>query len=444
MNRWALIIGLVSMGTSAFAADFPQFRGPSGDGIVPNSDLPQDWEKGKNIAWKRGIPGSGWSQPVVINDTIFVTTAVGDKLARPKDMSSGARDMASIPGMGKSKGPNITLKWQLLALDLKDGSVKWTRTVEEAKPKFPIHPSNTYATETPCVDAERVSAYFGATGSVVAFDHAGKPIWNANIGAYPHSNGFGSGSSMAIDNGILFLNCFNEEKGFVLALDAQTGRQIWRKDRARGGSSWASPFIWKNSKRVEVVACGDKLVTSHDPRTGEELWRLGGIDTAFAPSPAADGDTLILAASSPFSSSPMYAIRAGAKGDITLEKKQKSNANILWSMTNAKVGMASPVAKDGFVYFASNGLLTCYSIANGERVYSERLSNFKTVAASPLLMGDRILVLDEAGRSAWVKTGKTFETVGGGSIADITWATPAIAGNSILVRGLDGLYCVRK
>lgn len=427
------------------AQDFPQFRGPAGTGVVDKGDPPTDWSGGKGVAWRVALPGTGWSQPVVLGETVYVTAAVGEKLRRPKDMQAGVKDLASmpIPGLG-SKAPDASVKWQVLALAIDSGDTKWTRTVAEGKPKFPIHPSNTYATETPCVDEQRVYVYFGATGTVAAFTHAGEPVWKTELGAFPHANGFGSGSSPALHDGKLFLNCFNDKNAFVVALDAQSGKEVWRQPRAKAGTSWASPLVWKNSKRTEIVACGDKLVTSHDPATGEELWRLGGIDTAFAPSPAARADLLILAASSPFSSSPMYAVNAGASGDITLKKGEKSNAGVAWFRTGTAVGMSSPVAAEGAVYFASQGFLTSYDISTGKQIYKERLGTSRMVTSSLLLVGEKLLVLDETGAAAWIKTGPAFERLGGGEIEDTFWASPALAGDRLFLRGIDRLYCLKK
>lgn len=442
---WVAVMTLLASGSSSYlgADDYPQFRGPTGSGVIPSADPPLEWATGKGLAWKVDLPGTGWSQPVIIGKTLFVTAAVGDKLGRPKDMAAGARDPASMPVIGKAKVPDTVVKWQVLALDAETGKQQWAVTVAEGKPKFPIHPSNTYATETPCADAERVYTYFGATGTVAALSHEGKPIWKVELGAYPYSNGFGSGSSPALFNGKLYVSNFNESKGFLVALDARTGKEAWRVER-KAGSAWGSPIIWKNSKRVEVVAVGDKLVTAHDPETGKELWRLGGIDTAFATSPAIDGDMLILGASSPFSSSPMYAIRAGASGDITLAKGEKSNASVAWYQTKAKVGMSSPVAAKGYVYFPSDGTLTCYEVATGKRIYSERIPGSRMVAACPLLVGDKLFVLDESGKGTWVKIGPEFEVLGTGSLSDTFWASPALVGNRLYLRGINGLYCLGK
>lgn len=447
VRRRLLTIGLLhcalaGLSLQAGADDFPQFRGPAGTGVVPAGDPPTAWADGKGLAWKVDVPGTGWSQPVVVGETVFVTAAVGENLRRPKDMAAGARDPASIPLIGQRKALQADVQWQVFALDARTGTLRWNATIAEGQPRFPIHPSNTYATETPCADLERVYAYFGATGTVAALDHDGQRLWTVELGAYPYANGFGSGSSPALHNGKIILTCFNEENGFIVALDTRTGREIWRNERAKSGSAWASPLVWKNSRRTELVACGDKLVTSHDPATGAEIWRLGGIDTAFAPSPALDGDTLILAASSPFSSSPMYAIRAGATGDITLKPGEKSSRDVAWFQTKAKVGMASPVAANGYVYFAANGTLTCYEVATGKRIYIERLPGGRMVAASPALIGDKLLVLDEAGTATWVRTGPAFAVVGGGELEDTFWASPALVGDKLYLRGVNSLYCL--
>lgn len=429
---------------SSHATDFPQFRGPAGTGVVPAMDVPTSWSKDQGIVWKAPLPGTGWSQPIVVGQTVFLTAAVGDSLWQPKNMAAGARDPASLPLVGRGKLPDGELQWQVLAVDALTGKIRWTSTVSTGKARFPIHPSNTYATETPAADSERVYAYFGATGVVAALDHQGKKLWTTELGAYRIANGFGTGSSPVLFDGKLFVNLFNDEKAFVVALEAATGRELWRKEREKAGSAWASPLVWSNSRRAEVIACGDKLVTSHDPATGAELWRLGGIDTAFAPSPAADGDTLILAASSPFSSSPMYAIRAGATGDITIAAGADSNDGVAWFQTRAKVGMSSPVAAGGYIYLASSGILCCHEVATGKRMYQQRLPGGGTVAASVALVGDKLLVVDEGGNASWVKTGPEFSVIGGGQLDDTVWASPAVVENRIFLRGVSGLYCIGK
>lgn len=445
MLRITALISLF-LTSHVFAADFPQFRGPAGTGVVVDkADLPTTWSGKKNIAWMAKLPGSGWSQPVVIGDTLYITAAVGDKLMRPKDMQAGVKDKSSMPLPGFApKAPDVKIEWKLIAVDAGNGTIRWAKTVVEGKPKHPIHPSNTYATETACADADRVYAYFGATGTLAAYDHYGKQLWIAELGAYRYSNGFGSGSSPALFDGKLFISNFNEEKSFLVAFDAKTGKEIWRQPREKPGSAWASPFVWRTKARAEIVACGDKLVTSHDPVTGKELWRLGGTETAFAPSPAADGEMLILAASSPFSSSPIFGVNAGAQGDITLKKGEKSSASVAWFRNGSGVGMASPLATEGYLFIPGQSGLICVDTKTGEQKYKERLPKSRTVAACPVVIGNKLLVLDEAGKATWVKTGPKFEVIDTAEINDTFWASPAVAGDGIYLRGIEGLYCIKK
>jgi outer membrane protein assembly factor BamB len=446
MLRASIVLGgLFAISCPLVYADYPQFRGPNGNGIVEKADPPTTWSSTKNLYWSAKLPGSGWSQPVIVGKTVFVTSAVGDKLAKPKDMAAGVRDMSSmgLPGFGP-KAPDTTIKWQLVALDAETGSIRWTQTVSEGKPQFPIHPSNTYATETACADAERVYVYFGATGTLAAYDHLGKVAWKIETGAYPFSNGFGSGSSPTLFEGKIYLSNFNEKKSFVAAFDAKTGQEAWRQPREKPGSAWASPFVWKNSKRTEIVACGDKLVTSHDLKTGQELWRFGGLDTGFAPSPASDGDLLIMGASSPFSASPLFCIKAGATGDITLKKKETASDFVAWFRTKGGVGMSSPVAAGGYLYIAGDSGLICVDTKTGVQKYKERLPKSRMVTACPVLIDGKILLLDEAGKATWVKSGPQFELLDTAEFPDTFWASPAINGDRVYLRGVDGLYCFKK
>jgi outer membrane protein assembly factor BamB len=329
-----------------------------------------------------------------------------------------------------------------MAIEGDSGKIRWTKTIVAARPKQPVHPSNTYATETPCADTERVYVYFGATGTLAALTHAGEEVWRMEWGGFPMANGFGSGSSPALYNGKLYLANFNEEKSFIVAVNAADGKEIWRREPASQGSAWATPFVWRNKQRTEIIACGNKVVTSHDPQTGEELWRLGKIDTAFAPSPAATEDLLLLAASSPFSAAPIYAVKAGARGDITLAGDATSNDGIAWHRNRSGVGMSSPVAFGKYLYLPGSGILTCVDIATGEQKYRQRLPNSRTIAASSVTCGDKLLVLDESGHGTWVKTGPEFNVLGQGSLPDTFWSSPAVSGDRIFLRGLGTLYCI--
>jgi outer membrane protein assembly factor BamB len=428
----------------AGAADWPQFRGPTGTGTAEKTSLPDEWGNDKNLAWKVAVPGQGWAQPVVVGDTVFVATAVSPNQPRPKNMMAGVTDPAT---MAKgAKAPDAKYSWELHALDRKTGLTKWKKQVAEGKPKHAIHPSNTFATETPAADADRVYSFFGMAGVVAAYTHAGEKVWSKDVGAYPFLAGFGSGSSPALHDGRLYVQSYSDESAFLLCLDAKSGEQLWKAERAKG-SAWSTPLVWTNSGRTEVVACGDKSVISYDPKTGKELWTLGGIDTSFSSSAVASGDVLYFGASSPGSSSPLYAVKAGATGDISLKKGEKSNESVLWYKTGTAPGMASPLIVDGYLYIQGSGVLNCVDAKTGERKYKERLPKTRGAEAScPFAAGGKLYFTDEGGQTFVVKPGTEFEVLATnklGAEGEVFWASPAVAGGDLFVRGTEYLYCVR-
>jgi outer membrane protein assembly factor BamB len=422
-------------------SDWPQFRGPDGTGAVPAADIPLEWGATKNLAWKVALPGQGWSQPVVVGGTVYVTAAVGEGLETPMGMEAGIAD----PRTQKAGGvPDVTIEWRVLALDLASGKERWSASVGKAKPRYPIHPSNTWASETAVADANGVYAFFGACGTLAAFDPSGKPLWKAELGSYPTTQGYGTGSSPAIHEGKVFVQCFNDENAFLACFEAKSGKELWRASREKPGTSWASPLVWHNGKRVELVVSGNKLITSHDPGTGKELWRVAGVEGPWMCSFGADSERLYFGQRSSMASSPLYALTCGGAGDLSPGKGATEVRSQAWVQKGASPNMPSPVAVDGLLYIVGENLLTCRDAATGEQLYKERADELTTIAASPIAVGDKLLLLDEEGRAAIVQVGPDFEIVGGGKLDDKFWTTPTVAGGVVLLRGLASLYCVRK
>jgi outer membrane protein assembly factor BamB len=282
-------------------------------------------------------------------------------------------------------------------------------------------------------------------GVVAAYTHAGELVWKKDVGVFPFLAGFGSGSSPTLHAGKLYVQSYNEDSAFLLCLDAKTGNEVWKAERPKG-SAWSTPFVWPNSGRTEVVACGDKSVISYDPATGKELWRLGGIDTSFSSSAVAGVDVLVFGSASPGSASPLYAVKAGAKGDISLKDGAKSNDFVTWFRTGSGPGMASPLVVGSYLYVPGDGALSCHDLTTGERKYKERLPKGKMTAASPFAAGGKIYLTDEGGQTFVVKAGPEFDVVAVnklGADGEVFWASPAVAGGDVFVRGTDYLYCVR-
>jgi hypothetical protein len=380
---------------------------------------------------------------VVVGDKLIITAAVAEKLSKPKDFLGGVVDR-STTAAGKQKAPDVEIDWQVLALERSTGKPIWSKSVSKGKPKYPVHASNSYATETPCADAERVYTYFGATGIVAAFDHAGNQVWKAELGAYPTVNGFGSGSSPALGKGKLFVTCFNDEAAFVVAFDGKTGREVWRLKWAdKGVTAWSSPLVWANNMRTELVVCGPGRVAGLDLDTGKEFWRLTGFET-FASSPTSEGDSLYFGTGGQGSRGPLLGIKAGASGDISTKKGDKPSEFVGWNVNGAGTGWCSPLAFNGYLYVPGNGVLSCYDAKTGKQQYKERLPKLKTLVACPVGVGEQILMLDEAGSAVVIKAGPKFEVVGSGKLDDTFWASPAVAGGDLFLRGVEHLFCIKQ
>ena len=422
--------------------DWPQFRGPGGAGVA-DAGPPAEWGPETNLAWKVKIPGQGWAQPVVVGDAVYVATAVSPNQPKPKNMMAGVTDPST---RGPAKPGEAVYSWELHALDRQTGATRWKAVAATGKPQQPTHASNTYATETPAADAERVYVFFGAAGVVAAYTHAGKEVWRGDVGVHPFTNGFGTGSSPALHAGRLFVQTYAEDVAVLRAFDAATGKELWKAERPKG-SAWGTPLVWTNSLRTEVVAGGNGSVIAYDPATGKELWRMGGIDTSFSSSPAAAGDVLVFGTSSPGSSNPLYAVKAGAAGDITPKKGETKNEFVLWSRTKSGPGMASPVVTGGRVYVPGSGTLACYDLATGEPRFNERLPKARNmITANPVLAGGKLYLTDEAGLTFAVPAGGEFDVAGSnklGEPGEVFWASPAVAGGDLFLRGTDYLYCVR-
>ncbi len=415
------------------AQDWPQFRGPQGGGVLEKLEHPLEWANDKNVAWSVELPGSGLSSPIVQGDRIFLTTAIGANT--PVSFGEGVRDM-------RPKKPESAVKFAVICLKLSDGSQLWEKTLLEKQPEFPIHGSNSYATESPATDGKHLFVYYAAVGLIVALDFDGNEIWKQEIGAYPTGNGFGTGSSVAAGDGHVFIQCDNDKSSFVVAFDATTGNEVWRKART-GKTSWATPLFWKNEKRAELVTCGAGFVTSYDPQTGDELWTLKGIGMSFSASPAVDSQRIYFGNSGPMSSGPLVAVNAGMSGTHEF-KSEAPVENLAWSKMQAGPGMSSPVSVNGYLYIPGRGIMTCYSAQDGTVAFKERLE-LGSMAASLWAAGDRVFLMDESGKTLVLQTGPEMKVVATNQIADdLFWSTPAVSGKSLLLRGVKKLYCIRE
>jgi outer membrane protein assembly factor BamB len=363
-------------------------------------------------------------------------------------------------GFGGPRPPEAVYRWEVHCLSAADGKVLWKQTAAEHKPATPISPSNTYATETPVTDGERVYAYFGMTG-VFCYDLAGNLLWKADLGFYRTAFGHGSASSPALDGGRLFIQCDNDEKSFLVALDARTGKELWRTPRTER-TGWSTPLVWKNSKRTEVVCVGSPRVRSYDPATGKQLWELGGMTGQVKASPAAGADLLYVGSPGGFGGAwggppggggeggsaggkPLFAVKAGASGDISLKGGEDANEGVAWHLPQAGPGTASPLLYEGHLYVLEDGgLLSCLDARSGKRLYRERVPGARGFTSSPWAYGGKVFCLDDAGTTHVLRAGEAFKVLGANKLGEMCWSSPAAGAGALLLRTVDHLYCIRN
>jgi outer membrane protein assembly factor BamB len=476
-------IGLLLIGSQARGDDWPQFRGPGANGLSAEKDLPKEWGADKNVLWKVNIHGRGWSSPIVWGDKVFLTAAFSEK--EPKAVPGGGFGKGP-PGGGKGppggggggfgrpgggKPPDMVFQFEIYCLDRGTGKEIWKQVAHEGKPRIATHRSNTFASETPVTDGERVYAYFGMTG-LFCYDVAGKFVWKKDLGAYPMQMGWGTSSSPVLDSERLFLQIDNEEKSFLVALDKKTGEEVWRESRTER-SNWGSPIVWKNKERTEIVTVGSQKVRSYDPASGKALWELsmgGGRCTA---SPVGDDAQLYVGTAAGFGGGggfgkgppggefgkgppggggrggggSLFAVKAGASGDVTPKMGETTSAGVAWSVPRAGPSMASPLVYQGYVYILeqNGGMVSCFDAKTGKTAYQrERIPNARAFWASPWAYDGKIFCLDDGGTTHVLAAGPEFKVLSTNSLKDQFWATPAIAGGSLILRGVENIYCVKQ
>lgn len=441
-NSPLFVFSLLFLTASGMSDDFTQFRGNSGNGVTEDSRLPESWSAESGLKWKVRNPGAGWSQPVIWKDRVYLTGAVAEQDIRPANFADGVKSPQSMGVSLFAKAPDVVMQWKLFCLNLNDGGVLWEQTISEGKPKFPIHPSNSWATETPCVDENGVCVYFGAAGVVAGISHDGTLRWTKDIGVFKTSNGFGTGSSLAGFSGMIFVQNFNEQSAVVYGIDGKTGQEKWKYERPEALTSWSTPLIWRNELRAELIVSGGEQIESLDPITGNVFWTLRQVKAATACSPACDRKQLYFGGSDPFSKGPLFAVKPGAEGDIAPEKKNEKFEACAWLQERQGPGMASPVSSGEYIYSTENNILKCFRASDGERLYQTRLPGLDMVAACPIMVGNSVFVIDENGKSLIVEVGPEFKVIGKGEIGETVWATPATANGALIIRGVDSLFCI--
>jgi outer membrane protein assembly factor BamB len=420
---------------------WPSFRGLHAAGVADGQRLPDRWDgtTGENILWRTRVPGLAHSSPIVWGDTVFVTTAI-----------SSRKDATFKPGLygdGDASDDRSIHKWALYAIDKRSGRIHWERIAREGAPRNKRHIKSTYASASPATDGRIVVAWFGSEG-VHAWDVNGRPLWHVDLGrvdmgAYDiPTYEWGPASSPIIWNGLVILQCDTQQDSFVLALNAETGETVWKTAREEL-PSWGSPTVALTQGGPELVTNASNFIRGYDARDGRELWRLAGSSKITAPTPIFAGG-LIVVASGRAPERPIFAIRPGSRGDLTLTKDARSSSAVAWSYTGRGSYMPTPLAYDGLLYvLANNGVLDAYDLKSGKELYRQRLplvgSGF---SASPIAADGKIYLSNEDGDMLVIRAGPTFEHLATNSIGELLMATPALSEGVMYVRGASSLFAV--
>lgn len=438
METTVRIICILLIATVAEGQDnWPQFRGPGARGVADGSSFPDRWSATGNVAWKADLPGRGWSSPVVWGGRVFLTTAVNRGESEPPKKGL-------YLGGNRPQPPASVHEWWVYCLDLESGKALWAEKVHEGPPPTAIHIKNTYASETPVTDGERVYCYFGNVG-IFAFDLDGKRVWEQRFEPRPTRYGWGTAASPALHGERVYLINDNEEASWLLALDKRMGKEIWRIERDEK-SNWSTPYVWENSRRAEIVMPGTGGVRAYD-LDGKELWSLKGMSGITIATPFAEGDLCYV--TSGFVGSrlrPIYAIRPGASGDISLSWGQPSNASIAWCQpTAAPYNPSTLLYQDRLYALLDRGMFSAYDARTGVPLYErERIPEGRAFTASPWASDGKIYCLDEDGVTHVLRAGDTFKCLHANRLADddMGMATPAIVGGRLLIRTSARLYCI--
>jgi outer membrane protein assembly factor BamB len=425
---------------------WPQFRGAAAAGVAEGQNLPEKWDPatGESIRWKKRIPGLSHSSPILWGDTLFLATAIS---SRP--------DAAFKPGLygdGTASEDRTVHKWQLLALDRRTGNILWERTAFEGAPREKRHIKATYANSTPSTDGRIVVAFFGSQG-VFAYDLRGNLKWkrefgHIDAGAYDAPDyEWGNASSPIIYQDLVILQCDQQRDSFLIALSAATGETRWRVARDEL-PSWATPGVFPGNgpgSRPELVTNAPKFIRGYDPLTGKELWRLGRSSNITAPTPVFDRDVLVVM-SGRRPNAPIFVLKAGASGDITLPEGSASGGPVLWTRLRAGSYMPTALIYRGLLYVLKNqGIFSCYDLLSGELKYEERIPHQGSgFSASPVASDGRIYLSSEDGDVFVVKAGPQFALLGKNSLGQPLMATPAISGGVIYFRGQFDVFAIGR
>jgi len=422
--------------------NWPSFRGDGASGNGDGQRAVTEWDvaTGKNIKWKTDIPGVANSSPIVWGNRVFATTAI-----------SKAGDNSFRTGLYGDVKPVEDLsphEWKIYSLDKATGKIVWERTVATGAPKTKRHTKSSQASSTPVTDGKRVVAVFGSAGVLVAWDYNGKELWRVDLGVldsgwfFDPAFQWGHSSSPIIYRNSVILQADVQKGSYIAAWDLSTGKQLWKTARTDEISTWGTPAIARTADgREELVTNGTK-VRGYDPATGKLLWTLGPNSEITIGSPVASNGLVYVTGGYP-PVRPIYAIKPGAEGDISLQKGQDSNQAIAWSNMTEGTYIPTPLVYDGYLFTLNiNGIVTAYNPQTGQRAFRGRVGVGGAFSASPVGADGRLYIASEDGEVYVLSATPGLMQIAKNDMKEVIMATPAISDGLIVLRTMGHLYGV--
>ena len=445
--RLAVVVSLfiaagVGAAPPAPSPNWPSFRGPRASGVAEGHATAASWsvEKEEGILFRVKVPGLAHSSPVVWGDSVYVTSAVSGGEAPLKVGLYG--DIDPVPNEGKQR-------YVLYRIDKRTGTVRWERTAHEGVPRRPRHTKSTHANPTPATDGRRVVAYFGSEG-LYAYDTEGKLLWKKDLGPLdaaffraPDAQ-WGVASSPIVHDGVVYLQVDVLNDPFLAAFDVETGRELWRTPR-KDVPTWSTPTVHEAGGRTLLFVNGWKQVGGYEAKTGKEVFWLKGGGDIPVPAPVVAHD-LVFVTNAHGPSSPIYAIRTSATGDISLPEGKTASEHVAWSVERGGNYMQTPLVYRDLLYTCrDNGVMSVYRARTGERLYQERLGGGSTgFSASPVAADGKVYFTSEEGDVFVVKAADTFELLAKNALGEVTMATPAISGGRLIFRTKGHLLAIGR
>jgi len=438
--RLGLALAIILTG-SVSAADWPQWRGPQGNGASDEKNLPVKWSATENVAWKAAIGGLGVSSPIVSGDRVFVTSQIGSGVRRPgnhprlaQGANAGTAGERALAAGGGGPADDRTF-FVVEAFQRADGRRLWQYRTEASGPLPGVHDKHNLASPSPVTDGQMVYAWFG-TGQIVALDLNGKVVWERHLGqeVAPFDINWGHSSSPTLFGDTLILLCDHTPAAYLLAVDKKTGKERWRADRGKGRMSYTTPFVVESATGPELIVNSSQRVDAYDPRSGAFLWHVGGSNQFPIPAPTFHDGVLYMTRG--YRSGPYMAVRPGGRGDV-------SGSHVVWEVPTGAPYISSLVYDEGILYMASDvGAVSAIDAATGKRIWQERVDGI--FSASPVAGDGKIYFVSETGETIVLKAGRAPQVLARNDLGERLIASPAISNGQLFIRSDGQLFAIGK